>query len=333
MPKKTSISDIAKAAGVSIASVSYVLNGMEKEKRVSQRVAEKIRATASYLNYQPSHIARSLRQGSTKTLGLVVADIANEFFGNLAKSIEVEAYNKGYSVIFGSSDEDPVKSKMLSTALVNRQVDGLIITPVGDPYEHMEKLSKQLPLVMVDRFVNKKGFNYVKLDNLSATYDATKHLFESGYRKIGIIGYDSQLLHILDRYQGYIDALKEFLPDKKPIIGTVRYDNIAKDIAMIMDEYIKNNLIDSIIFATNSLTVGGLYYCQKNKVLVPDQLAIIGFDGNYAFDFFYAPLTYIKQPIKEMGIAAVNILLKKMGHQVVSEQKEFQHKLIIRQSA
>lgn len=332
MRKKVSISDIAKEAGVSIATVSYVLNGMAREKRVSEPVAKRILSASERLEYQPSHLARSLRSGSTKTIGLVVADIANDFFGDLAKAIEVEAYKHGYSVIFASSDEDMDKSSMLTETLINRQVDGLIITPVSESHGQIERLSGQLPLVMVDRYLDNDDLNYVKLDNQAATFDAVSHLHQRGFKKIGIIGYKTSMLHIRDRFQGYVNGLTEYFSGSEPLIGEVRYDKIEQDISKTLDQFIEKKKVDALIFATNSLTIAGLYYCLKKNIRVPDQLAIIGFDGNFSFDFFYAPLTYIAQPVKEMGIAAVNILLKKMGQQVVSEQKEFQHKLIIRES-
>ena len=332
MRKKPSISDIAREAGVSIASVSYVLNGIEKEKRVGAQIAEKIRKTAASLNYEASHIARSLRNGSTKTIGLIVADIANEFFGDMAKSIEEEAYRHGYSVIFGSSDEDMSKSKMLTDTLISRQVDGLIITPIGNPEERMNHLAGQLPLVMVDRYVDVDGLNYIVLDNHLAAYDAVKHLHAQGYRKIGIIGYQTRMLHIRDRFQGYTDALAEYLPEAIPMVGEVQFQSIDKDIERLLDGYIKNDQLDAIIFATNSLTIAGLYYCQRKNIRIPEQLAIIGFDGNVAFDFFYAPLTYIKQPVKDIGKTAVNVLLDTMKNTSNGQQKKLSHELIVRAS-
>lgn len=332
MPKKPSIKDIAREAGVSIASVSYVLNGMEKEKRISDHIVEKVRSTAKKLNYKASHIAKSLRTGSTKTIGLIVADIANDFFGDLAKSIEVEAYKHGYSVIFGSSDEDIEKSSMLTETLLNRQVDGLIITPVDNSEEQISQLANQLPLVMVDRYLKNDTHHYIKLENHGATFNAVSHLVERGYKKIGIIGYKTNMLHIRDRFQGYIDALAEYLPENQPIVGEVRYQHIDEDIEILLDQYLETESMDAVIFATNSLTISGLYYCQKKGTRVPDRLAIIGFDGNVSFDFFYAPLTYIQQPVAEMGKAAVKVLLELMNGTIEGQEKKMTHRLIIRES-
>src|SRR3546814_206261 len=125
--KKVSLKDIAQRAGVSTALASYVLNGKEKEHRVGKEIAAEIKKIASELNYQPNYVAKSLRSGKTQTIGLIIADISNPFFANIARIVEDEARNKGYTVIIGSSDENADKSWTLLNVLINRQVDGFII--------------------------------------------------------------------------------------------------------------------------------------------------------------------------------------------------------------
>ena len=122
-----SLKDVAQKAGVSTALVSYVLNGKEKEGRVGKEIASKINQIARDLNYQPNHLAKSLRSGKTYTIGLVIADISNPFFANIARIVENEARRLGYTVICGSSDEEADTSWELIKVLISRQVDGLII--------------------------------------------------------------------------------------------------------------------------------------------------------------------------------------------------------------
>jgi LacI family transcriptional regulator len=203
---------------------------------------------------------------------------------------------------------------------------------VGDYHQQVEGLSAHLPLVMVDRYLNEDRYNYVKLDNHLASYEATEHLVDKGYQKIGIIGYDTQMLHIQGRFQGYQKALQALKPTAKPLLGEVRYNHIKEDVATILDDFLEKENIDALIFATNSLTIAGLYYCLKKDIRVPDQLAIVGFDGNVAFDFFYAPLTYIAQPVKEMGKAAVRVLLDAIEGKSAGQHINLSHQLIIRAS-
>lgn len=335
MGKQVSLKDIASRVGVSTALVSYVLNGQEKEKRVGIQMAERIREAARELNYNPNHIARSLRKGSTKTIGLIVADIANPFFGNLARVVEDEAGRHGYTVIFGSSDEDPDKSASLIESLVNRQVDGFIIAPVENSEDQIKELVQRgIPVVLVDRYLDSVVTNYVVLDNYTASFDAVSHLLNKAYKRIGMIGYKTSMVHMQERFSGYQDALLSSMPEQEVHLGEIRYTHVSADIDRVLDEFVKGpDKMDAIVFATNALTVTGLYYLSKNKIKIPENLAIIGFDGNAAFDFFYSPLTYIEQPIDEMGKQAVKLLLDQMNGSDQPVQVRLQHKLVKRVSS
>lgn len=335
MSKRTSLKDIAEKVGVSTALVSYVLNGQEKEKRVGKEVVKKIRNAALELNYQPNQIARSLRKGSTKTIGLIVADIANPFFGNLARVIEDEASRLGYTVIFGSSDEDSGKMGSLVNILINRQVDGFIIVPAEGTELQIKALQeKRIPLVLTDRYFIDITTNYVVLDNYMASYDAISHLIANGYKKIGMIAYKSNLIHMQERVRGYIEAMKA-----NNLENEIRIEEVHYNYTMIDNEKAMNNLaidekkINAILFATNSLTVSGLYCIKKRNLKIPEDLAIIGFDGNEAFDFFYTPLTYIEQPIEEMGKEAVRILIEQINGSTKIVHTILRHTLIKRKSS
>lgn len=197
MAKRVSLKDIAAKVGVSTALVSYVLNGQEKEKRVGKEVVEKIRKAADEMNYQPNQIARSLRKGTTSTIGLIVADIANPFFGQLARIIEDEASRHNYVVILGSSDESWRKSASLTEIFLNRQVDGFILVPSeGDDVLVQSLAQRNIPLVLIDRHFPEIDTDFVVLDNRKATYEATLRLIDKGCRKIKMVAYHSSLSHM-----------------------------------------------------------------------------------------------------------------------------------------
>lgn len=311
MPKRASLKDIAEKVGVSTALVSYVMSGREKEKRVGTEIVAKIKEIAKELNYQPNQIAQSLRTGSTKTIGLILADIANPYFGNLARVIEDEASSHGYTVVFGSSDEDKDKSATLIDTLVNRQVDGFIIIPAEGTVNQIKCLQdRKIPVVLVDRYFDEIKTNYVVLDNFGASFNATSYLIERGYRKIGMIAYKSNLIHMQERINGYSEAMKKFKLETEIRVEEVRYGMINNDCEKAVLKLVANDdRTKAIYFATNSLTTSGLYAINKNNLRVPDNVAVVGFDGNEAFDFFYSPLTYIEQPISEIGREAVRILI------------------------
>lgn len=335
MTKRASLKDIAERVGVSIALVSYVMSGKEKEKRVGADVVERIKKAAHELNYKPNQIAQSLRTGSTKTIGLIIADIANPFFGNMARVIEDEASRHGYTVIFGSSDEDSSKSALLVDILMNRQVDGFIIVPAEGTVLQIKALQERgIPLVLTDRYFQEVTTNYVVLDNFGASYHAISHLIEKGYKRIGMIAYKSTLIHMQERIRGYVEAMKANNLENEIRIEEIRYDYENSDTEKAMNKLTaREQRVNAILFATSALTISGLYCIKKLNLKIPEELAIIGFDGNPVYDFFYTPITYIEQPIEKMGKEAVRVLVEQISGSGEIAHIKLRHTLIKRQSS
>ena len=316
MNKRISLKDIASRVGVSTALVSYVLNGKEKEARVGLEMAGKIRKVAKELNYQPNLIAKGLKSGQTKTLGLIVADISNPFFSSLARIIEIEAKKNGYTVLFGSSDEDLENSKNLINTFLNRQVDGLIITPVEGSDEQIKDLQKKgIPFVLMDRGLEKRKTNKVIIDNYNAAFNATNLLIKNGYKKIAMIAYDTRLTHMQHRIEGYKKALKAAkIKDVAELLIKVKFVALQEQIEQALQNLlIKNKKIDAIVFATNSISIQSLKVIHHLKIKVPQELGIVSFDESEVFDFFYSPVTYIKQDMQAIGENAVKVLLQNIN--------------------
>jgi len=333
MAKKVSMKDIANRVGVSTALVSYVLNGLEKEKRVGPELVEKIRSVAKEMKYKPNQIARSLRKGSTNTVGFIVADIANPFFGQLARIIEDEAVKLGYTVIFGSSDEDYLKFGLLIDTLVNRQVDGIIIVPTEGCSEQIKSLKEEnIPIVSIDRYLPGITTNHVILDNYKATNSAVKYFISKGYKNINMIAYESSLGHMQERIRGYREAMEENGLAKELFVKKVRYDHLKHDMVKIMDELMNEKKIDALLFATNAISISGLYTLMKNDIKVPDQIAVIGFDGHEVFDFYKPQISYIKQPLEDMGKEAINILVDQIKGSPKTVHIELKSQLVVRGS-
>ena len=323
--------------GVSTALVSYVLNGKEKEARVGKDIAIKIRKAATKLKYQPNLIAKSLKSGKTNTIGLIVADISNPFFSNIARIIENEAKRHGYTVIFGSSDESAEKSQDLIDTLLNRQVDGLIIAPADNTQNQVKVLLKnKMPFVLIDRYFPGINTNTVSSNNYQASYTAVSHLLQNGYERIGMLVYQTNLFHMHERKRGYLQALKEHkIQGQKNWLMEATYQNITDDVERLLKALLlPEPKIDALFFSTNSLAVQGLKQIQKLGIRVPEDLALISFDESDAFDFFYSPITYVKQSVPSIGREAVNILLNeiKQGSKKYV-QVEVEIDLIIRESS
>ena len=307
MKKKVSLKDIAQEAGVSTALVSYVLTNKEEKARVGQEMAKKIRKIARKLNYQPNHIARSLKSGRSDTIGLIVADISNPFFANIARTIEDEAKRNNYTVIFGSSDENVDKSRDLINVLLNRQVDGLILIPTEGSEQQIKNLQNQnVPFVLIDRYFPDIPASHISINNYESAFNAVTHLIKMGRQQIGMIAYKTALHHISERKRGYTEALGE----KKSQMKLARYAHLKEDIKLAIDQLLKaRKPADAIFFATNSLAIEGLKYINELGIRVPEELAVVSFDESEAFDLFYSPVTYVRQPILEMGKTAVRVLL------------------------
>jgi len=336
--KKISLKDVAIHVGVSTALVSYVLNNKEKKGRVGAEMVKRIRKAAIELNYKPNLIAQSLKSGKTNTIGLIVADISNPFFSNIARIIEDEAKKLGYVVIFGSSDESAEKSEDLIDVFLKRQVDAFIIAPAANSGNQVKRLKEMnVPFVLIDRYFPDIKTDTVQINNFQAAFEAVEHLIKTGRRKIAMVSYDLNLPHLEERKNGYNEAHKVFnIPIKNNLFIKASYQKLSNDVADGLHKLLSPtpNKVDAVFFATNSLAVEGLKKINTLKIKVPDQVAIISFDESDAFDFFYSPVTYVRQSVADIGKEAVELAVSRIN----DSTKPFinivvEAKLVIRESA
>lgn len=316
MKKKVSLKDIAKELGVSTTLVSFVMNNKEKEGRVGKEMARKIRETAERLNYQPNYIARSLRNKKTQTIGLIVADISNPFFANLARIIEDEANRNNYTVIIGSSDESPEKMEKVLNFLISRQVDGFIIVPTEGSHKLISSLKEnRIPFVLMDRCFHSIHASCVAINNFQASLDAMQYLLKKGYKRIGIVTYRSTLSHFRERVNGYRKGLSNYgIAIDHQLIKRIEYSNLNNEIEVAIAELIDNEHVESIYFTTNTLALHGLKCIFGRGVKIPDDLDIMAFDSSEAYHFFQYPIPHVTQPTREMGIKSVELLIDQLEH-------------------
>jgi LacI family transcriptional regulator len=334
MVKRVSLKDIAKEVGVSSALVSYVLNE-KKTGRINKLLAQRIKDKAKELNYRTNQIARSLKTSRTNTIGFIVANISNPFSSHLARIIEDEATKSNHTVLFGSSDENPLKFENLVDTFLNRQVDGLIIAPGEHTETQIRYLQQQeIPFVLIDRYFPSIATNYVSIDNFYATYTAIEYLVNSGYKRIGMIGYRSTLHNLSERTRGYLQALATFTGrGDGELLREIEIDKVKEGVSNLIDDLIfGNEPLDAILFASNEIALYGVIHLNDLKIKVPEQLAIITFDELISWDLFYAPLTYIKQPLQEMGELATKILLENIESKKEVQQFTLAGSLIVRAS-
>ncbi|HWV65096.1 LacI family DNA-binding transcriptional regulator [Chitinophaga sp.] len=339
--KGISIKDIAKQAGVSPTTVSFVLNGKAKEKRISEQVSKKIQKIATRLKYKPNQLARGLRTGKTKTIGLIVEDIANNFFATLAKVVEDEADKHGYKVLYGSTEDNTEKAKGLLEVLKYRQVDGYIITPTKNLDKEIELLQAAAkPLVLVDRYFPHVSSHYVVLNNYQGAYEATAHLAEQGYRKIAIVTIASDQTQMKERLDGFTAALKDHkIPFNKSLVKRLPFDLDRESFNNEMKKFLTSvKDLDAVFFATNYLGIAGIEAIRSLGWEIGKQIGLVGFDDHDLFRLHSPSITCVSQPIAAIGKSLVDILMKELNHTAGSpaspqQQVVLEPELIIRDSS
>lgn len=320
MKKRKSINDIAKELNVAISTVSAVLNGKAEERRISAAMRDRVLEYARKSGYQPNMVARSLRTGKSKILGMLVEDIADPFFSSIARMVEKNAALHDYKLFYSSTENNAGIAKALIRAFTDRQVDGFIIAPTpGIEKEIQSLLADQIPLVLFDRYFPGIETNLVVVDNFEGAYKATNLFIRNGYRNIAFITLSSQQTQMLDRLKGYEAAILEHSMSScvQEISYTLSDEVLLKQIMY----FLKNSpQIDAILFATNYIAINGLKAIEQLHRKVPDDIAVIGFDDNTHFGLFSPSISAVAQPIPEIATHIVRLLMGDLktshpGHQ------------------
>lgn len=335
MRHQVSLKDIANKVGVSTTLVSYVLNDKLKN-RINKQTAAKIKKAAKEMGYQTNQIAKSLKNSKTQTIGLIVADISNPFSASIARIIEDEAKKNNYTLLFGSADEDCDKAADLINLLLNRQVDGFIIAAPDGFEDYLISLKeKQVPFVLIDRYYPNQAFNYIATNNFQASYQAVKHLIDSGFKNIGMLNYKIKLFHMNERMRGYKEAIRDSgLKMKKTNIVKLNEKTMAEDMESSMNKLIKTDQpIDAIFFSSNNIAIEGLKYLSRNNIRIPEELGVVCFDYTSAYDLFNTTITHINQPLKQMGEQAVHYILKLINNEQILVANELESELVIQNSS
>lgn len=330
MKKKILISDIAKDLGISVTTVSFILNGKAKEKRISEGLTQRVLDHVKKVGYKPNELAKSLRTGKTKIIGLVIEDISNPFFGNIARFIEAKAYSRGYRIIYCSTDNDTDRTIELVQMFRDRHVDGYIITPSEGIRETIESLlGSQLPIVLFDRYIPSLATNFVVTDNVKGAYDATAHLAEQGYRRIALVTLYSSQTQMRDRMNGYMRAIDTY--KLQPYVKKVNIGDDESTIIRDFHAFLANQQPDAVFFATNYLAIIGLKAIRQHLTAMP---AVVSYDDHTLFKLFSPTITAVSQPIEALADELINILLNQLdGKEKGPKQVVLPSALVIRESS
>lgn len=312
---KMSIKELAKLANVSVTTVSLVLN--DKPSRISETKKAEIRALASLHAYEPNFSARNLVTKQSKTIGLLIPDIENLFFSALAKKVEDELRQKGYSLIFVNSNDDYKQDLVLLKNLVNRGVDGLLLTVSNDGTKHKalyETLLKELntPFVMVDRTIGNQEHPQVYFDNQLGGFMATQYLIEKGHSRIACLAAKDKSLNGYYRYKGYIKALKQAgyeINESIVFPGDYRFQSGYQ----IADKLVLENC-DALFAGNDLMAYGAIKRLRELGKHVPNDIEVVGYDNLEFSSMLGINLPSVDQNIKELGKQSVELLLNIMNN-------------------
>ncbi len=333
---RITIKDIAADTGLSVTSVSLILNG--KAKKIPRRTKDLVFNSAEKLGYRPNQLAVGLVKKQTKTLGLVISDIRNLFFATLAKGVEDECHRNGWAMILCNTNDVHQRDIEYIKLLSDKGVDGILYCMSFDTQLEMAKKccslmeSLQIPFVMIDRYFECLNYTSVIVDHKLGGYLATKHLIELGHKRIACVTGPLHLDDSINRLKGYRQALTEHgLDYDSDIIYEGRYSIDSGSNAM-ESLYGKDF---TAIFAFNDMTaLGVVSQAKKLNVKIPEELALVGYDDIYFTEIMENPLTTIHQPVYEMGIEGTKKLLSVInGEDSTEKYVIFAPRLVVRKSS
>jgi LacI family transcriptional regulator len=327
-----SVKDVAALADVSVGTVSNVLN---RPGKVAPATVERVHAAIEQLGFVRNDAARQLRAGRSRSIGLVVLDVRNPFFTDVARGAERRAAESDLAILLGNSDDDPAREAAYLDLFEQQRVHGVLITPVEDVTAQLERLHQRgTPAVLVDRRSDDDDFSSVSVDDDAGGYMAVRHLLETGRRRIAFVGGPPAVRQVTDRLAGARRAVAAQPDATLEVLETGALTVLEGRAA---GERLRDRppaeRPDAVFAANDLLAVGVLQaLVMLGSVKVPDEMAIIGYDD---IDFSAAtvvPLSSIRQPSELIGFRAVELLIAEVEGAGTREQVVFQPELVVRES-
>lgn len=312
--KTVSLKSIAEELGVSISTVSRVLNGQARKYRIGAATEASVMAAAMKFKFTPNQIARSLRLNKTFTIGLLIPDIANPFFASIARNVAVDAEKQGYTIMLCDSQENTDMEISSIELMISRKVDGLVIVPVGQTSVHLKQFEKgTMPVVIVDRYFSDLKLPYVGSDNYGGAFNAVQYLVDRGHRRIVCMQGLAGTTPNEERVRGYKDALAKnnISVDPALIAGQSFGDQISYiETKMLLKKF---RDVTAIFALSNMIALGVIRALQDDGVKVFDDISMICFDDQPFLAFLSTPLTAVDQDNSRIGNVAVQLLFDQIN--------------------
>ena len=289
-----------------MATVSRTLSGVD---RVSPEVRGRVVAAVEDLGYRPNAVARSLRARNTRTLGLVVPNVKNPFFTQVARAVEDAASERGYSLVFGNTDEDPEKEAEYLNVLLEKRVDGLIVSPARAASPQLEEIVRGgTPVVFLDRFVRDIAAPVVRADGRRAVDDLVEHMIGLGHERLAVISGPSETVPGKERLDAFLNGAAERnapVSDGHVKIGDFRRESGFRAMRELLD---LDEPPTAVFAANNLMALGALQMLKRSGVKMPGDISFASFDDVSWFELVEPPVTAIAQPVGELGTAAAGML-------------------------
>ncbi|QES87128.1 LacI family DNA-binding transcriptional regulator [Rhizosphaericola mali] len=332
MVNQHSIKKIASQLNVSISTISAVLNGKTKERRISPILAKKVEDYLKEIKFTPNKIAQNLRKGKSNILGVILENIADPFFAVIARSLEIKANKFGYKILFSSSENNPEIASALLQTYKQYNVDAYIIAPPLGIEDQLNTLINEGKIIIVyDRGLANVPAHNVLVNNFDGVVNATSYLIEKGRKEIALITLNSNQSQMQDRLNGYKKAIKTH--QLKSYILKLPYEKNVEVIKPRMLDFLKKYPnIDAILFTTNYLTSNGLHVLKLMNKAIPEDIAVIGYDDNHNFKLYTPSITAVQQPIEEVTDKIIEIIETRTKNKEIDKDFYFATKLIERDS-
>jgi LacI family transcriptional regulator len=307
----TTLSDVARRAGVSTMTVSRVIN---ESGYISQETRARVNDAIAELGYMPNALARQLRSKKSKTVALVVTDILNPFFTTIASGVEDTARARGYAVMFCNTYESEVEEAAYVRVLIERQVDGVFLVPAGGVGTSVRRLQERgMPTVVLDRHVRDVETDEVRADSRAGAYEAVRHLTGLGHRRIAVLAGPESVSTSTDRVEGYRQALREACPDGG--CGQIIFGEFNEASGYLMTrQVLEAGPRPTAIFAANNfIAFGAMRALREAGLRIPEDISMVVFDDlppGWVLDPF---LTVVSQPAYEIGTRAAQLLLDRLA--------------------
>ncbi len=331
MAATITIKDVAKKAGVSLITVSRVINGRGY---VGADTRARVQAAIDELQYVPNQMASSLRSQQTDTLALILPDITNSFWTTIARGVEDEAWSRGYGVFLCNTDDDPGKEARYIDILLRRRVEGIIIVPTPESVAQVERLQRRaIPFVVLHRKLEGIDADVVRSDSRGGAFELTRRLLDAGSRRIAYIGGPPTLLLSLDRLEGYKEALASAGVPVDPHLIKLGVYGQETGLRAAQELAAASPRPEALLIANSRLAIGALHALAEAGLRVPEDIAVAAFYDIAALDEYSPLMTTVRQPAYAIGQFGVRRLLERVaGKHLPIEDIVLPNQITVRQT-